>query len=221
MTRTSLTNDEMGVLLRHARDKALLEAEKAVNDRLAAYGLHREKHRSAIAATHMAALAVRRIRIGETPTVYQEFEVVPAGALLAERERCAQIADDYDQAPGDDTPMGPLMAAQAAIAQTIAERIRKGFSMTPDEIVSDYMEDRPRRRVVMLAKIEADDWEGLQSELKCLATEIAIDGRLSRSSCSGGYSTGHIIVTSEDGSIDHDAWAIKLDEHLKRLDERG
>ena len=120
------TLGRVGELVKLARDKALLEAEKAVNDRLAAYGLHREKHRSAIAATHMAALAVRRIRIGETPTVYQEFEVVPAGALLAERERCAQIADDYDQAPGDDSPMGPTMAAQVAIAQTIAERIRAG-----------------------------------------------------------------------------------------------
>ncbi len=47
-------------------------------------------------------------------------------AIDAERERCAQIADDYDQAPGDDTPMGPLMAAQVAVAQAIAAKIREG-----------------------------------------------------------------------------------------------
>lgn len=47
-----------------------------------------------------------------------------AAAILAERERCARIADDYDQAPGDDTTMGPIMAAQLAIAYEIADRIR-------------------------------------------------------------------------------------------------
>ena len=93
--------------------------------------------------------------------------------------------------------------------------------MKSDEIVSEYVGDRPRRRVVMLAEIEADSWDDLKAELRHLETEIARDCRLSRSSCSGGYSTGYIIVTSEDGTIDHDAWAIKLDEHLKRLDERG
>ncbi|WP_333822824.1 hypothetical protein [Pinisolibacter sp.] len=47
-----------------------------------------------------------------------------ARAIAAERERCAAIADDYDQAPGDDTPMGPIMVAQVAIAGEISRRIR-------------------------------------------------------------------------------------------------
>ncbi len=36
-------------------------------------------------------------------------------------------------------------------------------------------------------------------------------------SISGGYSRGHIIVTSEDGSIDHDSWARELDAYLESL----
>lgn len=47
-------------------------------------------------------------------------------ARQSERERCARIADDFDQAPGDDTPMGPVMAGQVAIAQAIAAKIREG-----------------------------------------------------------------------------------------------
>lgn len=94
----------------------------------------------------------------------------------------------------------------------------KESAMTPDEIVSDYVADRPRRRIVMLAEIEADSWKDLRAELHRLESEIARSGSLSRRSLSGGYSSGHIIVTSEDGSIDHDSWAVKLDEHLRRLD---
>jgi len=53
-------------------------------------------------------------------------ESTVAIAILQERERCAMIADDYDQAPGDDSSVGPIFAAQVAVAQSIADRIRKG-----------------------------------------------------------------------------------------------
>lgn len=76
-------------------------------------------------------------------------------------------------------------------------------------------EMKPRRRVVMMAKLEADDWRTLGDTLLYLADEIARYGKLSASSISGGYSSGHIIVTSEDGSIDHDSWAKKLNEYLE------
>lgn len=46
-----------------------------------------------------------------------------AGAILAERARCAAIAEDYDQSPVDDTPMGTVMAGQVQVAQSIAGRI--------------------------------------------------------------------------------------------------
>ncbi|GAB4071675.1 hypothetical protein GCM10028812_46220 [Ancylobacter sonchi] len=39
-------------------------------------------------------------------------------------EEAAQEADQYDQGPGDDTPMGPIMAAQVEMAQRIAAAIR-------------------------------------------------------------------------------------------------
>lgn len=47
-------------------------------------------------------------------------------ALENERERCAQIADRYDQGPGDGTVMGPVMSGQVAVAQDIAAAIREG-----------------------------------------------------------------------------------------------
>ena len=77
--------------------------------------------------------------------------------------------------------------------------------------------EQPRRRIVVLAKFEADSWVALQGQLRSLDTEIAMSGGLSRSSISGGYSSGHIIVSSEDGSIDHDGWAIRLNEHLEAM----
>jgi hypothetical protein len=83
--------------------------------------------------------------------------------------------------------------------------------------MTDELNRKPRRRIVLLAKIEADDWERLQHELTHLATEIARHGKLSSSSVSGGYSCGHIVVTSEDGSIDHDSWAKELDAYLEAL----
>jgi hypothetical protein len=82
----------------------------------------------------------------------------------------------------------------------------------------DEIERKPRRRIVFIAKLQADSWRDLQGDLRHLDQEIARHGRLSASSCSGGYASGHIIVTSEDGSIDHDSWALELDEYLKKLD---
>jgi hypothetical protein len=81
----------------------------------------------------------------------------------------------------------------------------------------DELTRPPRRRVVFIAKLQADDWKTLQHDLMHLATEISRHGCLSRSSVSGGYSSGHIIVTSEDGSIDHDSWAIELNRYLESL----
>lgn len=49
-----------------------------------------------------------------------------AHAILSERERCRGITDDYDQCPGDDSPMGPVMAGQVQVAQSIARRIDGG-----------------------------------------------------------------------------------------------
>jgi hypothetical protein len=67
----------------------------------------------------------------------------------------------------------------------------------------------------MVAKLQADDWRTLRSDLMHLATEIARHGSLPASSCSGGYSSGHIIITSEDESIDHDSWAKELDAWIE------
>jgi hypothetical protein len=78
----------------------------------------------------------------------------------------------------------------------------------------------PRRQVEMLAKISADSWRDLQHHLSHLATEIAMHGKLSASSVSGGYSTGHIIVTSEDGTITHDSWAADLDKYLEGIRQK-
>jgi hypothetical protein len=82
----------------------------------------------------------------------------------------------------------------------------------------DELQRKPRRRIEFIAKIGADSWKDLQHELSHLATEIARHGRLSASSCSGGYSAGHIVVTSENGDITHDSWAKELDDYLEALD---
>lgn len=68
-----------------------------------------------------------------------------------------------------------------------------------------------------MAKIEADSWDDLKGELRHLETEIARYSKLPTSSISGGYSKGHIIVTSEDGSIDHDSWSLELNAYLEAL----
>lgn len=72
----------------------------------------------------------------------------------------------------------------------------------------------PRRRIVFMAKIEADDWPRLEDELEHLAREIA-GGRCRSTSISGGYSCGHIVVVSEDGSMDHDKWFADLNKYLE------
>lgn len=83
----------------------------------------------------------------------------------------------------------------------------------------DELNRKPRRRVVMVAKLEADSWDDLHGALNSLSTEIAMHGRLSASSVSGGYSGGHIIVTSEDGDITHDSWAVELNRYLESMAE--
>lgn len=85
--------------------------------------------------------------------------------------------------------------------------------------IDTMIEKKPRRRVMFIAKIEADNWRDLKGHLMMLATDIAARGSLSKQSISGGYSSGHIIVTSEDDAIDHDSWAADLDAHLEALKE--
>lgn len=83
------------------------------------------------------------------------------------------------------------------------------------------IDEKPRRRIVMLAKIEADSWDDLYGHLRSLTTEMALhDKRLSKMSISGGYSTGHIIGCFEDESIDHDKWAADLDRYLEDLKQK-
>jgi len=79
----------------------------------------------------------------------------------------------------------------------------------------DELNNKPRRRVVFIAKIEADDWARLSDELAHMSREV--DRGFMRSvSISGGYSCGHIVVASEDGSMDHDKWSKDLNEYLER-----
>lgn len=65
----------------------------------------------------------------------------------------------------------------------------------------------PRRRIEATIKIGADSWRDLQGALRCLETEVATDGRLSKWSVSGGFSFGWTVESSEDETITHDSWA--------------
>ena len=75
----------------------------------------------------------------------------------------------------------------------------------------------PRRKIVMICKIEADSWDALDGRLACLRQEIAETGSLSKQSISGGYSSNHIFVTSVDEEITHDKWASNLNKYLDEI----
>ena len=72
----------------------------------------------------------------------------------------------------------------------------------------------PRRRIVWLCRVEADNWDALSDELAHMSREID-RGNMRSTSISGGYSRGHIVVASEDGSMDHDKWFKDLNEYLE------
>lgn len=72
-----------------------------------------------------------------------------------------------------------------------------------------------RRKIVVTAKIEGDEWHDIAAAFKQLQTQIAIDGELSKTSVSGGYSSGWIVVSDIDGSMSHDKWAAELSAWLE------
>lgn len=73
----------------------------------------------------------------------------------------------------------------------------------------------PRRKILITAKIECDDWRSVSGALKQLLTEIAINGELPSTSVSGGYSSGWIVVSDVDGDMSHDQWARDLNAWLE------
>lgn len=77
------------------------------------------------------------------------------------------------------------------------------------------MATQPRRKIVVTAKIEGDEWRDIAAALKQLHTQIAIDGELSQSSVSGGFSSGWIVISDVDGSMTHDKWAAELNAWLE------
>ena len=76
----------------------------------------------------------------------------------------AEKADAYDQSPGDDTPMGPIMVAQVQVAQSISAAIR-GL-VQPDKGVLPVSE---LWRVAHAAKEFCDDWKKGDFSLSTLA----------------------------------------------------
>lgn len=77
------------------------------------------------------------------------------------------------------------------------------------------MTDEPRRKIIVSAKIEGDDWKDIAAAFKQLQTQIAMDGELSRQSVSGGYSSGWIVISDVDGAMSHDKWAADLNAWLE------
>lgn len=76
------------------------------------------------------------------------------------------------------------------------------------------MQSKPRRKIVVSAKIEGDSWDDIARALHQLQTDIAVQGELSKTSVSGGYSSGWIVVSDVDGSMTHDKWAADLNAWL-------
>lgn len=74
---------------------------------------------------------------------------------------------------------------------------------------------KPRRKIIITAKIEADDWNSVKAAFRHFETEIAMYGELPKSSVSGGYSSGWILVSDVDGNMTHDQWAADLNAWLE------
>lgn len=82
-----------------------------------------------------------------------------AHAILSERERCRGITDDYDQGPGDDSPMGPVMAGQVQVAQSIARRIDGGGGHTESALTEALVAqavEAERLRIAETLEAEAE-----------------------------------------------------------------
>lgn len=77
-------------------------------------------------------------------------------AVFRERERCAMIADDFDQQPGgdDEPPLGPVAAGQVQVAQSIAGLIREdgefSSALLDNEIAAAIHSER--KRLALLAR---------------------------------------------------------------------
>lgn len=59
-----------------------------------------------------------------------------------EREACAREADAFDQSPGDDSSMGPVMVGQVEVAQSIATAIRARSARAGTDTHTPPQEDR-------------------------------------------------------------------------------
>lgn len=79
----------------------------------------------------------------------------------------------------------------------------------------------PRRRVEVSIKIEADSWDDLRRAIRCIETDLARDGQLSRSSVSGSYSFGWIIESNEREDITHDSWAEANERYCAAIAKAG
>ena len=75
----------------------------------------------------------------------------------------------------------------------------------------------PERKHIIDINIEADSEEELIAHLEHVLFTFKTSG-ISRSSVSGGYSTGHIITYRVNEDVTHESWAKALDEYLGRND---
>lgn len=121
-----------------------------------------------------------------------------------------------------------IVSAQDIVKVVAAELDRhqapavKPVTPKPPDQINSYIEGKgpnPRRRVILLAAIEADTRRDLAGHLNNLGRQIEIDG-FKGVGISGGYSAGHIAVLTEDEAITHDSWAAALDAYLKQVAER-
>ncbi len=93
-----------------------------------------------------------------------------AHAILTERERCRGITDDYDQSPSDDSPMGPVMAGQAQVAQSIARRIDAGVGRAESALTEALVAravDAERNRCAAIARRRA---EHVYDDCECIGS---------------------------------------------------
>jgi len=70
---------------------------------------------------------------------------------------------------------------------------------------------KPKRRVEMSLKVNADSIDELVSYLRNFAFEVSTG---TRTGVSGGHSTGAVYQIVEDESITHESWAVELEKYL-------
>ena len=84
-----------------------------------------DAYRGEIWQHHTTRSDLYNAAMAELNALLVEADIAAARGRLAGLREARSRASDYDQSPGDDTPMGPLMVAQVQTAQNIINALSR------------------------------------------------------------------------------------------------